>query len=211
LIRTKQRKEMQTSIKKSWILEKAGVLFWQKGYHNTSMKDIANACNCRPANFYNYFKNKEDILYEVIRSITEQGVSSILYLEKDQEINPVEQLRSLIKSHFGFLASLKQSNVMISDTGMKYLSREHRKEIIRLRDIYDSILHKVIQRGIDAGYFATTDVKVAGYLIASIIVRSSVWFSMKGRLSVDEVSDIMFNFAYRGIKADDANPPKRNA
>lgn len=204
---SKQRKGMQTSIKKSWLLDKAGMLFWQKGYPATSMKDIAKACNCKPANFYNYFKNKEDILYQVIKSITEQGVSSIQYLQEDEETSPVEQLRSLIKSHFGFLAGMKQSNVLLSDTGMKYLSREHRQEIIELRDIYDSILRKIIRRGIEAGYFAPTDDKVVGNLIASVIVRSSIWFSNKGRLSADEVGDIMFNFVYSGIRAGDNNMP----
>jgi len=198
---------MQTSIKRSWILDKAGMLFWQKGYHSTSMKDIANACKCKPANFYNYFKGKEDILYEVIKSITEEGVSSIKFLEEDEETNPVEQLRLLIKSHFSFLAGMRQSNVLLSDTGMRYLSREHRKEIIKLRDTYDNILRKIIRRGIDAGYFAPMDERVVGYLIASMIVRSSIWFSTKGRLSMDEVADIMFNFAYNGIKASNGNQP----
>ncbi|MFA7466820.1 MAG: TetR/AcrR family transcriptional regulator [Desulfotomaculaceae bacterium] len=196
---TRQRKEMQTSIKKNWLLDKAGMLFWQKGYHATSMKDLANVCNCKPANFYNYFKNKEDILYEVIKNITEQGVSSIRHLDDDEETSPVEQLRSLIKSHFGYLASMKQSSILLSDTGIKYLSREHRKEIIELRDLYDSILRKIIRRGIEDGEFAPTDEQVVSNLIASVVVRSSIWFSNKGRLSVDEVGEIMFNFVYSGI------------
>ncbi|OPX90255.1 MAG: HTH-type transcriptional repressor KstR2 [Pelotomaculum sp. PtaB.Bin104] len=207
MIGDKQRKEMQTSIRKGWLLDKAAMVFWQKGYH-ASMKDIAKACNCKPANLYNYFKNKEDILYEVIRNITEQGVSSILYLKEDEKTNPVEQLRQLINTHFGFLASLEQSNVLISDTGMRHLSREHQKEIIRLRDLYDSILRKIISRGIDAGYFAPIDDKIVSYLIGSVIVRSSLWFSTKGRLSIEEVSDIMFNFVYNGIRDGKPNQPE---
>ncbi len=197
---TRQHKKIETLIKKGWLLDKAGMLFWQKGYHATSMKDIANACNCKPANLYNYFKNKEDILYEVIRSITDQGVSSIKYLEKDEETSPVEQLRSLIKSHFSFLASMKQSSILLSDTGIKDLSREHQKEIIKLRDTYDRILRKIIQRGIDEGYFTPIDIQVVSNLIASIVVRSSIWFSNKGRLTVDDVGEIMFNFVYNSIK-----------
>lgn len=206
LNQSKQRKEMQTSIKKSWILEKAGTLFWQKGYHNTSMKDIAKACGFKPANFYNYFMGKEDILYEVIRSITEQGIASIMYLDNDEETNPVEQLRSLIWLHFSYLASLRQSNAMLSDTGMRYLSREHKKEIIRLRDTYDNILRKIIRRGIDTGYFTPADEKVTGYLIASLIIRSTMWFTTKGRLSVEEVSDMIFSFVYSGIRTDNVPP-----
>jgi len=32
-------------------------------------------------------------------------------------------------------------------------------------------------------------------------IKSSIWLSVKGRLSVDEVSGIMFNFAYNSIRA----------
>ncbi len=196
---TRQHKKVETLIKKSWLLDKAGMLFWQQGYHATSMKDIANACNCKPANLYNYFKNKEDILYEVIRSITEQGVSSIRYLEKDEDTSPVEQLRSLIKSHFRFLAGMKQSSILLSDTGIKDLSIEHQKEIIKLRDTYDRILRKIIERGINDGYFAPIDIQVVSNLIASVVIRSSFWFSNKGRLTIDEVGEIMFSFVCNGI------------
>lgn len=206
MIGAKQRKEIRASMKRSWILDKAGMLFWQNGYHSTRMRDIAKACECQPPNFYNYFKSKEEILYEVIKSITEQGVLSIQHLDED-ETNPVEQLRLLIKSHFIFLVGMKQSNVLLYDTGIKYLSSEHQKEIIKLRDAFDSILRKIIRRGIDAGCFAPTDARIAGYLISSIIIRSSIWFSTKGRLSVDELVDIMFNFAYNGIRAGNDNQP----
>jgi len=201
MLRSQQRKEMKSSIKKSWILDKAGVLFWEKGYHSTGMRDIARACDCKPANIYNYFKGKEDILFEVIRDITEQAVMSIMFLEDDEETNPVDQLKSLIKSHFQVLMQMARSNKLISDTGLKDLSTEHRKIIIDLRDKYDSIMRRVIKRGIESGDFSVKDEKVIGYLISSIIVRSTIWFSPKGKYSVDEIGDLMFEFAYHGIKA----------
>ena len=201
MLRSQQRKVMKSSIKKSWILDKAGVLFWEKGYHSTGMRDIARACDCKPANIYNYFKGKEDILFEVIRDITEQAVTSIQFLENDEETNPVEQLRLLIKSHFRLLMQMARSNKLISDTGLKDLSTEHRKEIVKLRDHYDSIMRKVLRRGIESGDFSVKDEKVIGYLISSIIVRSTIWFSSKGKYSVDEIGDMMFDFAYHGIKA----------
>ena len=201
MLRSQKRKEMRSSIKKSWILDKAGVLFWEKGYHSTGMRDIASACECKPANIYNYFKGKEDILFEVIREITEQAVMSIKFLEDDEETDPVEQLRSLVKSHFRVLMQLTRSNKLISDTGLKDLSTEHRKEIIELRDKYDSIMLKVLRRGIKSDHFSVKDEKVIVYLISSIIVRSTIWFSPKGKYSADEIGDMMADFAYRAIKA----------
>jgi TetR/AcrR family transcriptional regulator, cholesterol catabolism regulator len=198
---TKQRDETQPSIKRGWILDKAGSLFWQKGYYTTSMRDIAAACRCKPANIYNYFDSKEDILFEVIRDITQRAVTSIEDLRDDELSSPVEQMKALVTRHFHLLAGIKRSNVLISDTGLKDLSTEHRKVIIKLRDEYDLIMERVIERGIKAGLFLVKDTKVAIYLISSVIVRSSLWFSPKGRLSDDEVGELMFDFVYRAIKA----------
>jgi AcrR family transcriptional regulator len=192
--------EKQSVVKRSWMLDKAGTLFWEKGYHDTSMWDIAEACECKPANIYHYFKGKEDILYSVVLDITEQTVSCIKHLKDDNVTSPVEQLRSLVKNHFGLWVSMKRSNVLISDTGLRDLSNEHRKTIIALRDEYDDIMCNIIRRGIDSGDFVVNDEKVVTYLISSVILRSSIWFSPKGRLSADEVGDMMFDLVYRGIK-----------
>jgi AcrR family transcriptional regulator len=200
MLRSSQRKELKSSIKKSWILDKAGMLFWQKGYHGTSMRDIAAACDCKAANIYNYFKGKEDILFEVIKDITERAVDSVLHLENDETTSPVDQLRSLIDSHLGVLLQMKKSSVLISDTGLQNLSRDHRKVIIDLRDTYDRIMRTVIKRGIQSGDFTIKDEKVIGYLISSVIIRTTIWFSPRGRLSADEVADMIFDFVYRAIK-----------
>ena len=198
--RTRQRKEPQTPVMKSLILEKAGQLFWQKGYNNTSMKDIANACECKPANFYNYFSGKEDILYEVVKDITEKSVSSVKHLAEDEDTNPAEQLRVFIKNHFNLHINLEQTSVMLSDTGMRHLSQEHRDEIIGMRDIYESTLLRILRRGKEAGFFEPCfDEKIISYNIPSMIIRSSIWYSAKGRLSLEEVSEMMFDFTMNGI------------
>jgi AcrR family transcriptional regulator len=201
MIRSKLRRELRASLRKSHILDKAENLFWQKGYHGTSMKDIADACGCKPANIYNYFENKEDILYEVIRDITMQTLSLVKPLEEDELTDPVEQLRSFIKSHFGFMVSMKKSTVLISDTGLKELSSEHRKAVIEMRDHYDRILRKILQRGIDSGNFRKVDSQIISYLVSSIIIRSNIWFSAKDRLPANDIIDIMFDFVYHGIRA----------
>jgi AcrR family transcriptional regulator len=200
MLGTTQRGEMQSSIKKSWILDKAGELFWQQGYDGTSMREIADACGCKPANIYNYFTGKEDILYEVIRDLTEQMVTSLQGLEDDEDGDPIEQLKLFVKTHFELLAGRKRSNVLISDAGLKDLTIEHREDVVRLRDQYDTIMRRVIRRGINKGHFSVKDERIVGYLISSVIMRSNVWFSPQGRLSADEVGDIMFDFVLNGIK-----------
>jgi AcrR family transcriptional regulator len=50
------------------IIEAARDLFYHQGYAATSFSDIAQAAEIPRGNFYYYFKSKEDILSDVIRS-----------------------------------------------------------------------------------------------------------------------------------------------
>lgn len=51
---------------KKEIIQKAGYLFRVQGYHRTSMKDIADACNLLKGSIYHYFTSKEDLARSVL-------------------------------------------------------------------------------------------------------------------------------------------------
>ena len=59
---TKRRQTTQ----KEKMLATARALFWKKGYQGAGIRDIADAYGCKPANIYNFFSSKEEILYEVL-------------------------------------------------------------------------------------------------------------------------------------------------
>jgi len=81
------------------MLEAARRLFWEKGYWATSMRDIGISYGCKPANIYNFFSDKEEILFEVLREEMEQIIDPIKHLEDDDHTSPIEQLRFLIECH----------------------------------------------------------------------------------------------------------------
>ncbi|WP_424934509.1 TetR/AcrR family transcriptional regulator [Amaricoccus macauensis] len=56
-------------------LEKALNLFWRKGYHATSLKDLEHALDMRPGSIYAAFRSKEALFREVLKLYaTEVGV-----------------------------------------------------------------------------------------------------------------------------------------
>jgi AcrR family transcriptional regulator len=185
---------------KKKMLAVAGSLFWRKGYDGTTMKDIANAYKCKPANIYNFFPSKEALLYAILRSQMERIISSIKHLENNDETPPVQQLRVFIENHANLtLSYYAKPSKLLFDVGLDSLSPANRKKIVKLRDTYDRILCKIIQRGIESGDFAQRDVKLAAYSIASMIVRSLIWFSPGGRLSAPKIIDFMTQFALNGL------------
>ncbi len=195
---------VKPGFQKAKMLETSRRLFWEKGYNATSMRDIAIAYGCRPANIYNFFSDKEEILFEVLREEMEQIIHPIKHLEKGDGTSPIEQLRFIIESHLKVTLSYRRSAKLLFDVALDSLSPEKRKKIIDFRDTYDRIIRKVIRRGMDTGYFPKVDVRLAGFMIASMITRTRIWFHPKKGVSVSELADFISEFAFNGLKASGA-------
>ena len=184
------------------ILDEAGTLFWKKGYEGTTLRDIAKACKCKPPNLYNFFPNKETILYEILKSQMETLISSVQYLENDQTTPPVEQLRLLVAAHADYTFNVTKTSKLLFDVELDSLSPAHRKRIVIMRDAYEDILYKIIRRGIQSGEFAEIDEKLAVYSIISMILRTIIWFSPQGRLTVPQLIDFMVDFSLNGLRGE---------
>jgi len=109
--------------------------------------------------------------------------------------------RFLHKNQFKTLKS-----AIVSGSLLKDLTPEHRDEIIKLRKVYDDVVLSIIRRGRESGHFANLDEQIVSYLIPSMIIRSNIWFSPKGRLTAEQVGDTMFELIYQGIKTRTGNP-----
>ncbi len=181
------------------MLEAARRLFWEKGYNATSMREIAIAYGCRAANIYNFFSDKEEILFEVLREEMERIINPIKHLEEDDGSSPIEQLKLIIESHLKVTLSYRRSAKLLFDVALDSLSPDKRKKIIDFRDTYDRIIRKAIRRGIDTGYFPEVDVRLAGFMIASMITRTRIWFHPKKGVSVSELADFISQFAFNGL------------
>ena len=188
----------ETNKQRVLIMQKAQVLFWEKGYSETSMKDIANECGFRPANIYNFFESKEEILFAILKEEMEEIVNPIRVLEKD-EGDPLQQLHFLIKNHVKITLGEKRASKLLFDTELRNLSAERRKVILDLRDEYNRIGYTILKRGIEKGLFRNVDEKVALNLIASMIVRTRLWFSPEEWMTIDDLIEFIFQFALKGL------------
>ncbi len=56
----------KTEIKKRRVIEESAKLFYFNGYMNTGLKEILEVCKIPKGSFYYYFKNKDDLLINVI-------------------------------------------------------------------------------------------------------------------------------------------------
>lgn len=190
----KERKSQQ-----KLILSKSSSLFWEKGYAETSMKDIAGECGFREANIYNFFENKETILFEILHQEMEEILASIRFLKDNQEIDPCNGLKLVIDNHLRLTLGEKRNSKLLFDSGLNNLSVRNRKKIIKLRDEYDRICISVVEAGVEQGVFSCDNARLAVYCIASMIARSRIWFTPEGQFSVDSIIDFMYDFSLKAL------------
>ncbi len=70
-----QKRGMETKKK---IIEAAGVLFAEKGFHKTNALEIAARAGVATGSFYGYFNNKKEVLAEVIRNFYANASEKVL-------------------------------------------------------------------------------------------------------------------------------------
>src|SRR3990172_5419166 len=96
------RRERRIAARKSTILYAAGRLFSEKGYHRTTTKDITEAADVSEGTIYNYFINKDELLFGIMTELTESGKlgeqPQSSYLE-----GPREFLLTILKLRHEFL------------------------------------------------------------------------------------------------------------
>ena len=74
------------------ILEAAARIFGEKGYHATSMSDIADAVNLQKASLYYHFDSKQEILVALLDHALDI-INNNLEIVLAQPLTPDEKLR----------------------------------------------------------------------------------------------------------------------
>jgi TetR/AcrR family transcriptional regulator, transcriptional repressor for nem operon len=64
----------------------------ERGYANTSMADLAKACDIQPSHFYYYFKNKEDLMSEILNLTHHFFKERIMVYADDVTLSSFEKL-----------------------------------------------------------------------------------------------------------------------
>ncbi len=92
--RTKQVNEQLKQKRRNQIILTALENFAHRGYHRTSINDIAKAAGISKGLIYNYFESKEDLLINVLKFVLLQAVDTIFKSidKKSKTLTPLEMM-----------------------------------------------------------------------------------------------------------------------
>ncbi|MFB6672074.1 TetR/AcrR family transcriptional regulator [Streptomyces sp. NPDC056390] len=180
------------------IIEVATNLFYERGFHGTSMRDIADRIGIRPASIYNHVQSKEDLLHEVaLGSIQEllSGGQAVLA----QHTTAADRLDAFVRAHVLYHARYRH-RAKVSDDQLHALSPEHLTEVLGVRDAYEGILKRILTQGKAEGGWQIADVPVVAFAIATMCTAVGIWFREGGRVTAEQVATIYSELALKAVQ-----------
>ena len=165
------------------ILHAALRAFRERGYHATTLEDIAERLGIRKTALYHYFPDKEAILYACHRESLAE-LSRILAGARALE-SPQERLSYVIREHVRVMTDTLEGSPLAFE--VTALSGDRQREIIAARDKYERALRRMIQDGMAAGDFRPTNPKTAVFAILGAINWIARWYRPDGALHADEL------------------------
>lgn len=179
------------------LLKAAARLFSEKGYHATSMQDIADALDILRGSLYHHIDGKEALLHELM----ERGINELLSQVRPvaaSEMTPTEKLAEVIRRHTVTIARYPDFMAVFLHE-LKSLSPARRQQILELRDEYDHIVRGIIAEGIERGEFRPTNVRIATFGLLGLLNWIYQWYSPSGPLSPEEIADVFVDVILRGL------------
>ena len=181
------RKRSRRDTRRAEIVAAAAQTFARQGYAAVGMREVAEAVGIRGASLYHDFASKEEILYAVCLTVTEEPNTLNLPL-LDAPGTPTNRLAALVRAHLQHLHRRRVEH-LVGLHEMAALTPEHRAVIDDHRRYYQRRVRDCVTAGVAAGEFAVPDVRLAAFAICDMLNGFSHWFQEDRDLALDDVID----------------------
>lgn len=177
------------------VLSGAAYLFYKHGYDKTTVRQLAQFIGIQSGSLFHHFKSKDEILANVM----EQTI--IYHLARLKEAasktdNPEEKLRHIIKAELISITGDTGAAMAVLVHEWSALSPEHQQHLLEMRREYENIWLDVIQQLKDAGRIKH-DAYLWRRLLGGAIAWTVTWYKPEGKLSLDELTDMVWDMTVR--------------
>jgi AcrR family transcriptional regulator len=180
------------------VIEAAGRLFAEQGYHGTSMRDLGRELGVVGSSLYAHVESKQDLLVEVV----EEGAR---LFEGSAEMalaaggTATDRLRALIAGHVAVVVdNIDVSRTFLNEARM--LDGAHRSQVLAARDHYEEAFRAVIREGVvDGSLREDVEPKTTTILILSMLNAIERWYHPDGELTREALVERILRFTLRGL------------
>lgn len=187
----------QFQLKRTAVIREAGKAFGRRGFHNTSLDEVAQVLGVTKPALYYYVKTKEEILYECHLLALDLG-DQALERAYAEEAHAGPRLRRFLEYYLEALASDIGDFAAIGEP-FSSLTEEYRNIVVARRDAFDRTFRGLVQDAITEGTIAPCDPKLVVTFFMSVPHTLSRWYSPDGPLSPTDLAQAFSRFVFEGI------------
>ncbi len=180
------------------VLATAERLFAERGFHATSVRDIAQALDIKAGSLYAHIQAKEELLWESVSAAADRFFSAVEPIV-ESDVVPIEKLRRVIAAHVRVVTDSAPS-ASVYTTQWRHLSEPRRSEFAARRDAYEQMFRSLVRDCIREGTLADVDEKFATMLILSSINWVYQWYRPDGPMTPDEIARKLTNMLLNGLR-----------
>ena len=187
------------STKSLQILAAAAKIFNERGYHGTSVADVADALGVSKPFLYYYLKNKDDILFECSRIATEQ-VHAMLDQVRQTDVTGWERL-SLVFKGYARVMTTDFGICLIRNTAPGSLPTASREKLWVGRRRLNREVEQIVAQGIADGSIRRCDPITLSFAIFGAFNWITYWYRDNGPLKPDEIAERFLDLFAHGAMA----------
>jgi AcrR family transcriptional regulator len=174
-------------------------LFREKGYHATSMRDIAVEVGMNKGSLYSYIRSKEDLLIPLFEHAMGLLTAEIETITADASLTPTERLTRAIHAHVTNVAEhLDILTVYLSE--WRQLTSDSLATVREKRERYAGLFLEILEDGVARGEFRSIDTHSAMLNIIGMCNWMFRWYRPAGRLTPDQIADNMVDLVLSGVR-----------
>jgi len=187
--------------KKELILSEAAMLFKEKGFGGTSMRDLAEKVGMEAASMYNHIKSKDEILELICFKIANQYISQLQEIENTNQTFQ-EKLNAIIGLHVQLIIE-DAASVSVANNDWKYLSNDKKEQYKETRKSYEKSFANIIEQGMQNGEFKKMNVSVALFTMLSSLRWIELWYKPSREITPQELEEDLKTLLMKGMLTED--------
>lgn len=180
------------------IVSAATVLFRNKGYHATTLDDIAHQVGFTKTAIYHYCNSKEDILFAIVEEVAQEALHRIgAIAERDAPV--VERLHAILVENARVVLENLDANAVFHSEGS--LLSPARASMVRQRvREYTQLVRDLYVTGVANGELLDINPAVATATLLGATTWVYRWFNPQGRLSREQVAEQVAELLMAGYR-----------
>lgn len=193
-----QRTRLSASRRRAQLVEVAGRLFAEHGYHSLSMEQLADAAGVSKPVFYQHFPSKRDLYLALLRDAVSELDAQVRKALEGTSSNR-ERVRGAVSAYFDF----------VEDRNFRLLFDTAELREADVRDVVEGALAEVTQTvavliAEDAGLRSPAAEFLASGLLG-LALDGARWWAGQDKLEKEEAVQLLSQLAWKGLGSFDSD------